>query len=178
MKPNPLKCKWRSLIHPRSLPPATGFVLDNHLTNLARLSTTTRRAAVPFANQALLGRVDEAVHGTVVQNALLVVVGALAVGLGPHEAVKLAVALAAWARRTREVGVFLNEGLLAYLAVDPCGFGLGEERGGEDEVAGDTDGGRVVGVGRWAFHSALAFGTAFLFRGNGHGGVVELEVGL
>lgn len=106
-------------------------------------------------------------HRAVVQHAFLGVVPALLVRLGPHVAVELAVALASWARGAREVGVLLDEGLFADLAVDPGRRGFRKEGRRQDVVAGDADGGRMIEIGAGAWEPSLPLPS---FLGcDGHG---------
>ena len=75
-----------------------------------------------------------------VENPLLSIVFALAVGFRPVETVKFGVAFAARAGDAREVGFGLDEELVAVAAFDPAVVGGAEEGGGEVEIAWGADG--------------------------------------
>ena len=75
-----------------------------------------------------------------IQNSLLGVVFAFAVGFRPVETVQFGVAFAARAGDAREVGFGLDEEFVAVAAFDPAVVGGGEQGGGEVEVAWGADG--------------------------------------
>ena len=75
-----------------------------------------------------------------VEDSLLSVVLALAVRLGPVEAVEFGVAFAARAGDAREVGFGLDEKIVAVAAFDPAVVGGAQEGGGEVEIAWGADG--------------------------------------
>jgi len=142
---------------PRSL-----LFRHNSLTHLPRHSTTPRRPPIPLPNRALLGRIDETVNSTMIKHAFLSVVLAFLIGLRPHVAIKLAMALTSRTRGAREISIFLHERFFADLADDPGGFGFGQESGCQDVVAWHADRGGVVEVCGWAFEAALSLGGAVL----------------
>lgn len=82
-----------------------------------------------------------------VQDSLLSVVFAFAVGFRPVETVKFGVAFAARAGDAREVGFGLDEELVAVAAFDPAVVGGAEEGGGEVEIAWGADGAALAVFG-------------------------------
>lgn len=131
-------------------------------------------AKLALLDLALLVGPDEAMHGAVVGDAALVVVLAIAVRLGPAEAVQLAVALAARARGAREVGIVLHEEHLAHGARHKGRVRLRKQRAVSDVVPGHAhrDGRcrrqRGFGVGLRRRREA-AFGTSTASFGHGPG---------
>lgn len=127
------------------------LLLKNNLTRLSRQSPTSSTATISFTSGSLLIRSNKSVHSPMIQHTLLFIIFSLGVCLWPHISVQLAVSLASRATALREVGILLDEWVLAVLADNPGACGLSEEGGGEDVVARDADRWCMVDIGLWGW---------------------------